>query len=98
MRPPRPYLHLLWCVNEHHREPNSVVDVVAAATPTPPVVAEASRDAGDVSGRGLTAATAARWIHVARTVGQIAGATGHRDGMDNTGRRHGVDERRLLGA
>ena len=97
----RPDLHLLRRVDEHHREPRAVLDVVAAAAPAPPVVAEATRNARHVPGRALTAATTAAGtarMHVARTVGQVAGAARHRDGMDDTGRRHRVDKSRLLSA
>ena len=81
-----PDLHLLRSVDEHHREPDAVVDVVAAAAPAPAVVAEASRDARDVSGRALTAAAAAAaWVNITRTVGQVAGAASQCDGMDDTG-------------
>ena len=78
-------LHLLRCVNEHHREPDAVVDVVAAAAPAPAVVAGAARHARHVPGRDLTAAAATGRVHVARTVGQITGAARHRDGMHHAG-------------
>ena len=81
-------------VDEHHREPDAVVDVVAAAAPSPAVVVDAGRDARDVPG-GRSMSCAAR-VRVARAVGEVAGAARHRDGVDDTGRRHSVNERRLL--
>ena len=77
-------LHLLRCIDEHHREPDAVVDVVATTAPPPTVVAEASRDSRHVSDRTLTAAAGSTRVHIARTVCKVASAASGRDGMDDT--------------
>ena len=82
-------------VDKPDREPDAVVDVVAAAAPSPAVVAEAARHAGHVSGRLLARAAG---VHVARAVGQVTDAACRRDGVHDPGRRHRVHERRLLRA